>query len=441
MAFLPPVRRFLERRVQSDASSAWWVRAGLWLLDLIDHLIDDQCLGAASALAYTTILSIVPLLTVFFAVFRVFTPSEEMGAAVRGMLLKSFLADSVSDVVKFLEDFVERARSDTLGLIGFSFLLMTTVSLFLSIEKTFNRIWRAPGERPLHRRVTTFYALVTLSPGLGGVAVYVAQRFSDDVNAAADGLPILRFLLAWSIGSLALALLYKLMPHTRVRWRSALIGGAVAGAAFEAAKFGFNTYITEIYSGSANAQIYGSLALVPVFFLWIYILWVVVLMGAQIGYFIQNRRDVAEEVRAHRGARRISDRTRPNGYLTTRAFAEIALRFKSGEGGLRIEQLAERLNLPPDVVLPVVHTLREAHLVLIVETADAAMELVPGRPLDQITLADLHGLPESRGVRAGDLPSSPQLAAVEARLNAGRAAENAALQVTVAELLEDPTPT
>ena len=104
-------------------------------------------------------------------------------------------------------------------------------------------------------------------------------------------------------------------------------------------------------------------------------------------------------------------------------------------------QLAERLNLPPDVVLPVVHTLREAHLVLIVETADAAMELVPGRPLDQITLADLHGLPESRGVRAGDLPSSPQLAAVEARLNAGRAAENAALQVTVAELLEDPTPT
>jgi membrane protein len=441
VAFLPPVRRFLERRVQSDASSAWWVRAGLWLLDLIDHLIDDQCLGAASALAYTTILSIVPLLTVFFAVFRVFTPSEEMGAAVRGMLLKSFLADSVSDVVKFLEDFVERARSDTLGLIGFSFLLMTTVSLFLSIEKTFNRIWRAPGERPLHRRVTTFYALVTLSPGLGGVAVYVAQRFSDDVNAAADGLPILRFLLAWSIGSLALALLYKLMPHTRVRWRSALIGGAVAGAAFEAAKFGFNTYITEIYSGSANAQIYGSLALVPVFFLWIYILWVVVLMGAQIGYFIQNRRDVAEEVRAHRGARRISDRTRPNGYLTTRAFAEIALRFKSGEGGLRIEQLAERLNLPPDVVLPVVHTLREAHLVLIVETADAAMELVPGRPLDQITLADLHGLPESRGVRAGDLPSSPQLAAVEARLNAGRAAENAALQVTVAELLEDPTPT
>ncbi len=441
MAFLPPVRRFLERRVQSDASSAWWVRAGLWLLDLIDHLIDDQCLGAASALAYTTILSIVPLLTVFFAVFRVFTPSEEMGAAVRGMLLKSFLADSVSDVVKFLEDFVERARSDTLGLIGFSFLLMTTVSLFLSIEKTFNRIWRAPGERPLHRRVTTFYALVTLSPGLGGVAVYVAQRFSDDVNAAADGLPILRFLLAWSIGSLALALLYKLMPHTRVRWRSALIGGAVAGAAFEAAKFGFNTYITEIYSGSANAQIYGSLALVPVFFLWIYILWVVVLMGAQIGYFIQNRRDVAEEVRAHRGARRISDRTRPNGYLTTRAFAEIALRFKSGEGGLRIEQLAERLNLPPDVVLPVVHTLREAHLVLIVETADAAMELVPGRPLDQITLADLHGLPESRGVRAGDLPSSPQLAAVEARLNAGRAAENAALQVTVAELLEGPTPT
>lgn len=441
MAFLPPVRRFLERRVQSDASSAWWVRAGLWLLDLIDHLIDDQCLGAASALAYTTILSIVPLLTVFFAVFRVFTPSEEMGAAVRGMLLKSFLADSVSDVVKFLEDFVERARSDTLGLIGFSFLLMTTVSLFLSIEKTFNRIWRAPGERPLHRRVTTFYALVTLSPGLGGVAVYVAQRFSDDVNAAADGLPILRFLLAWSIGSLALALLYKLMPHTRVRWRSALIGGAVAGAAFEAAKFGFNTYITEIYSGSANAQIYGSLALVPVFFLWIYILWVVVLMGAQIGYFIQNRRDVAEEVRAHRGARRISDRTRPNGYLTTRAFAEIALRFKSGEGGLRIEQLAERLNLPPDVVLPVVHTLREAHLVLIVETADAAMELVPGRPLDQITLADLHGLPESRGVRAGDLPSSPQLAAVEARLNAGRAAENAALQVTVAELLEGPSPT
>ena len=438
MAFLPRVRSFLEDRVRPDGPSPHWVRGGLWLLDLVDHLIKDQCLGAASALAYTTILSLVPLMTVFFAVFRVFTPSEEMGSAVRGMLLKTFLADSVTDVVKFIEDFVERAKSGTLGLIGFSFLIVTAVSLFLSIEKTFNRIWRAPGERPFHRRVTTFYALVTLSPGLIGIAVYVMQKVGSDLQELTAGLEVFRVGLSWALESLALALLYKLMPHTRVHWRSALISGAVAGLAFDLAKFGFNTYITQIYSGSSNAQIYGSFALVPVFFLWIYILWVVVLVGAQVGYFVQNRRDVAEEVRSRHGARRVGDRTRPNGYLTARVFAEIAAKFSLQGGGTRLEQLSEQLDLPTDVVLPVIHVLRESGHVLVVENTDASLEVVPGKALDQVTIAELYGLAEARGVRPGDVPVPPNMAALEARLAEARGAEASALGVPFASVLGPP---
>ena len=216
---------------------------------------------------------------------------------------------------------------------------------------------------------------------------------------------------------------------------SALISGAVAGLAFDLAKFGFNTYITQIYSGSSSAQIYGSFALVPVFFLWIYILWVVVLVGAQVGYFVQNRRDVAEEVRSRHGARRVGDRSRPNGYLTARVFAEIAAKFHTQGGGVRVEQLSEQLDLPTDVVLPVIHVLRETGYVLVVENADASLEVVPGKALDQVTLAELYGLTEARGVRPGDLPAAPNMAALEARLAQARSAEEAALGVPFASVL------
>ncbi len=431
MAVLSKVRDFIEARVTRGPH----FRAALWTLDLAEHLIADQCLGIASSLAFTTILSLVPLLAVFFAIFQTFTESQEIVSSVRHFLVTTFLADSVTEVTTLIEQFTTRAQSGTVGLVGFLFLLLTAVSLFFSIEQAFNRIWRVPAQRPLHRRVTTFYAVITLAPALIGLGVYVAGEISGELEALPFRLAFAAALSAWALEACALTLLYKLMPHSKVHWRSAAIGGAFAGTAFEASKALFNTYMTLVYSGSTNSMIYGSFALVPVFFLWVYILWIVVLTGVQLSYFIQHRRSLADEVQLRRGRRTAISRLAPTGYVTVRVFYEVARRFREVGGGIRIEEIGARLELAVDEVSPVILALKQRDYVLVVDGADTSLEIVPARPLDQITVGEIWSVPDADGLHAGDLRESAGTSLVEGVLRRAREGATAEMKATFEAIL------
>lgn len=403
--------------------------------DIVDHLVVDRAMQTSAALAFTTIVSLVPLLAVSFALFKAIVPSEEVAAKAKTWLLETFLADSVSDVVTVLEDLLARAQGSAVGVVGFIVLLGTSISLFMSVEKAFNRIWRVPTTRPLHRRLTSFYAVITLTPALVGVGVVISRWMESGLAAVPFGVGLGATVLPWALEVIALGLMYKLMPHTAVRWRSAIIGAVLAAIAFNLGKAGFNYYIVSIYRGSVSAQIYGSLALIPIFMLWVYLSWIIVLGGVELAYMVQNRNDLSRALLQRRG-KRSGLPAAPTGYLVTRVFFEIAQHFRAKGGGIGPPQIAGALQIQVEEVMPALNLLRKGELTLLVDRDGSSQEVVPARPLDRIQLAELYALTEGDGYQVGELPVDDAMVALEAHLAEAEAGGQSALERDVADFLD-----
>lgn len=420
-------RRFGERIV-ADVARA--------VVLLVRQLYRDECLAAAAALTYTTLLSLAPLLAVSFAVLSAFASSEALIDQVRDWVVQTFLASAVSEVAEVFEDFLARSRSGAVGIVGFAFLMVTSVSLFLSIERTFNRIWRAHRVRPLYRRITTFYAVITLAPALLGLAIYASFVVQAGLERVPFGTMVAAKATPWVLETLALTLLYRLMPHTRVRWRTALFAGLAAAVVFHLTKWGFNNYVVAVYAGSVRAKIYGSFALVPVFFLWVYLSWLIVLGGVELGFIVQNWAIINDE-RVVRRQRRLGARLAPTGYLAVRVMFEIAQQFRAHGGAVALDFVAKRLEASIDELRPVIDLLQERALILSVEEAPTMADFVPARPLDRITLAEVYRLPGERGYQPGHLPARGAARVVEERLRMALARRDEALDISLAALLAE----
>jgi YihY family inner membrane protein len=424
-------------RAQADGRRRrrWPAVVGRTIFQLARQLYDDDCLGAAAALAYTTLLALVPLLAVVFAVLRAFTTSEEVSGQIREWLSSSLLAASVSEVADRIYEFLERARSGAVGLVGFVFLLVTAVSLFLSIESAFNRIWRVTHTRPFHRRVITFYAVITLSPALVGLAIFATASLQAGLDRVPFGVGVSARVLPWLLEATALTLVYRLMPHARVRWLPAFVAGVVAAVVFDITKWGFNNYVATIYAGSVRAAIYGSFALVPMFFFWIYVAWIIVLGGVELTFIVQNWKLLNDErvVRRHRQLH--GERRMPSGYMTARVFLEVADCFRKHGGGVSLEDVARKLEVSIAELQPVVKLLTDAQLLVIVEDASEALEVIPGRALTRVTLGEVYALPSRRGYQPGQLPAKGTARFIEDQLRRAQGHLDADLDVDVETLL------
>lgn len=403
-------------------------------LELVQQLVVDFAPRNAAALAYTTILAVVPVLAVSFALVKAFVPDQELAGTVRAWLLQTLFAENLGQVLDVIEGFLNRAQGGAVGIVGFVFLLVTALSTFLTIERTFNNIWRVPSSRPLYRRLVTFYAVITLAPALIGVGFAAARWIKGGLAHVPFGLTFSATVLPVALQVAAMTMMFKLMPHTAVQWRSALAGGTAAAVGFELSKWGFNTYIKVIYTGSVQAKIYGSFALIPVFFLWIYLSWLIVLTGVQLSYLVQNRQALTRALITRRGGR---DLVLPTGYLVARVFFEVARHFRERGGGLPPREIAARLQIPLNEVQPAVQMLRRAQLVLSVESDDADVELVPSRPLDRIRLAELYERCESIGYQPGELPADPVALPLETHLGEVEQVKRAALERTVESFLAE----
>jgi membrane protein len=236
----------------------------------------------AASLAFTTLLGIVPLATAAFASVARFPVFQQWLDALEAFLLQHRLPQSASAVVHtHIREFVEKAA----GLTGISiaFLFVTAVLMIATVEREVNAIWGVTRARPLARRLVVYTIGATAGPVLVGASISVTTWLLTQSLAAvplrttlADlALPVLP--LAFS--TLALALLYVIVPQRRVPWRHAFAGALVAALAFEGAKLGFAFYLTQV---PTYELVYGALAALPVFLIWIYLSWIIVLTGAAI---------------------------------------------------------------------------------------------------------------------------------------------------------------
>ena len=241
---------------------------------------EDRLGITAGSLTFTTLISLVPLVTVMLAVFSAFPMFADFQVALQKYFLQSLVPDSIAKpVLAALTQFA--AKSNRLGSVGLVLLFVTALALMLTIDRTLNAIWRVRVPRPIAQRVLVYWAAATLGPLLLGVslsftsyAVSVSQGF---VHSLPGGVSVLFAGIEFVLLGTGAAALFHYVPNTHVQWRHAITGGVFVAVGIDLAKRGLTWYLAQVPS---YALVYGAFATVPIFLIWIYLVWVIVLLGA-----------------------------------------------------------------------------------------------------------------------------------------------------------------
>ena len=235
----------------------------------------------ASSLTFTTVLALVPLFTLGLAIFTAFPIFAKVQDQLQRWLIDSLVPESISrQVLGSLTQFSKKANR--LGLVGLVAVVMTSLALLVTIDRTLGQIWRVNRQRPWAQRVLIYWAGLTLGPlFLGGSLAISSYLFTGYLSDYANWLPVtvrsLLDLVEFGLLAVTVTGLYYYLPNTRVDWRHALMGGVAVALGLELAKNLLAIYLAQMPTYSA---IYGAFSAVPILLVWIYVAWVVVLLGA-----------------------------------------------------------------------------------------------------------------------------------------------------------------
>ena len=235
----------------------------------------------AAALTYTTLLSLVPLMTVTLAVFSAFPVADRVYEVVQDFVFENFVPASSEMLQEHLAEF--SAKASRLTGLGAMFLLVVALLMMANIDRALNAIWEVRSKRRFATKFLIYWAVLSLGPILIGASVLVTSYLvSLPILTEAASSGVGRRLLGLTpvaASALAFTMMYLVVPNRRVRLGHALIGGVFAAILFELAKHGFGLYITQFPTYQA---IYGALATIPIFLVWLYLSWIMVLLGAEV---------------------------------------------------------------------------------------------------------------------------------------------------------------
>ncbi|HMS27073.1 MAG TPA: YihY family inner membrane protein [Burkholderiaceae bacterium] len=257
---------------------------------LRERFKEDQLGLTASSLTFTTIISIVPLLTVALAIFSVFPMFAKMQTSIQLWLVDSLIPDNIAkQVLNYVGMFAAKAKQ--IGWVGAAAFLVSALLLILTIDRRLNNIWRVRETRSLTKRILIYWALLTLGPLLLGASLslssYALSSTKGWVNGAGmtDGFKLFIDALQFIALTLVLAAMYKFVPNTQVRWPHALLGAVFAALGIELAQRILAWYLVKVPTMSA---VYGAFATVPILLIWVYVAWVIVLLGAVVAAYLPS---------------------------------------------------------------------------------------------------------------------------------------------------------
>jgi membrane protein len=439
------------------------------------HFVRNRCLIRASALAYTSLLALIPLLAVIIsisssllknqdedkfyqAIASIMPPAASVPGRTHARSAETEVTNSVvsetvtnmdgeiltnaitaatttnepsadeeintqKDLARWLHNLVQRTQNGAVGVTGMIVFVSIAILMLSRIEETFNDIWGVSSGRNWLTRIVLYWAAITLGPVLILIAISLAG--SAHFQAAKDyfhQMPVfgnilfglLPLVLLW----FTFTLIYQIVPNTRVRFSAAFIGGVVAGTAWHLNNlFGF-LYVSRVVT---NSQMYGKLGLVPIFMLGLYFSWAILLFGAQVAYTFQNRAAYLQD--------KLADTVNQRGreFVAFRIMTLLGQRFQNGLCPATVIQLSTELAVPSRLTQHVLRTLGNARLVTEVGGGDEAA-YVPARPLETINAH--HILMALRCGAGCELPLSeaPELAGIYGEFARIEAAERMAAE-------------
>ena len=334
------------------------------------QFMEHKCLQQASSLAFNTLLCLVPLSAVALFLLKTFGLVEDDNSPLIVVLRDNFLPRySAEEIVSELSGFANRNLGG-LSVGGFLLFLLVSTMLFMSVEQHFNDIWGARRRLPVvqaFQKYAVFYTLLSVGPLL------IWLFFSTATNW------VFGHVFPWVLVYCLFFLMYIAMPNTLVKWSAALLGTLVAGTLFQIARIAFGRYLELLWQNYSD--IYGALAMLITFAIWIYVAWVVILLGAEVSNSVQHFRqqDVAN------GRFRYAS----NGYLNASGvitlFLIVAERFAKGEGACLTEEVVVRSGVSEEVVHQSFERFKAAGLIYEVEGDTNGY--LPARVLEDITLA------------------------------------------------------
>jgi membrane protein len=257
-------------------------------LTLRERFKEDHLGLTASSLTFTTIISIVPLFTVALAIFSVFPMFAKMQTGLQQLLVDSLIPDNIArQVLSYLGQFSSKASK--IGWVGAIAFVVSALMLILTIDRKLNDIWRVRTTRHLARRIVVYWTLLTLGPLLLGLSLsfssYVMSASKGWVSVLPGGLKAVLDVLEFIVVAVSLAAMYRFVPNTQVRWTHALIGGTFTALGIELAKRVLAWYLAKVPTISA---VYGAFATAPILLIWIYVAWVIVLLGAVVAAYLPS---------------------------------------------------------------------------------------------------------------------------------------------------------
>jgi len=361
----------------SDTLQTWpWLETARTLRE---RFREDKLGLTASSLTFTTLIALVPLVTVMLAVFSAFPMFASFQGALEKYFLQSLVPDNIAKpVLGALTQFA--AKATRVGTLGLVVLVFTALALMLTIDRALNAIWRVRRPRSIAQRVLVYWSALTLGPLVLGISLSltttVLTASKGVIGALPGGVGLLLNVIEFLLLAAGMAGLYHYVPNTQVRWRHAIAGGVFVAAGIELAKSGLAWYVSSMPTYST---VYGAFATVPILLLWIYVGWVIVLWGAVIAAYAPSLSMHITRLPATPGHRF---------GLALAVIAELA-RAKSGpQRGLTLAELASTLTTDPLQVEPSVEALQALdwvgrldeesgrRLVLLVDPATT-----PARPL------------------------------------------------------------
>jgi membrane protein len=261
---------------------------------------EERCLQIASSLTFTALLAVVPIITVTLTLISAFPVFRELMLNVQQFLVENMLPESAENIALYAERFADNAAR--LTAVGIGFLFVTAMIVLLTIDRALNQIWRVQRRRPTVQSVFIYWALLTVGPLLIGASLSLTSWLVSESMGLVKDVPyageVTLKVIPILLTGIAFTLVYIAIPNRRVLVRDALSGGFLAALAFEGMKHGFAAYITHF---PTHKVVYGAFASVPIFLLWIYLSWLVVLSGAVVAAVMPDWRERTSQAEAVTG--------------------------------------------------------------------------------------------------------------------------------------------
>ncbi len=363
---------------------------------------DDRCLLRASSLTFFTLLSIVPIVAVFFGIAKGFGFERRLERE----LFQRFPGqeDVLNQIINFANSLLQQTQGGLIAGVGLLVLFWAVLKVLGHIERAFNDIWEIKESRSWIRKFSDYLAIMLIAPIFilmsGSITVFIKAQVSQITQKVAylDVLnPFIYFLfesMPYILIWILFTILYIIMPNTKVSLKAGLLGGVVAGTLYQIAQWAYITF--QISAAQINA-IYGSLAALPLFLIWLQISWWIVLFGAELSFASQNVDTYEFEPDSHKvspGFRKL---------LTLQVVHLLINKFQNGDKPLTDSQISDKLQMPIRLVHRILSELVESGLVSEIKTkTDKEFAYQPARDINQLTIQSVLQALDQQGIE--DIP-------------------------------------